>query len=464
LPFETLDSAPEDDRTDCAPHTSWALAVAAWEGYPERVGEVLLLPQGETRVFGREDEPDGDGDGAHARLVRQRPGRNVLAAPIDDPFVSREQLRLTSRAEGIDVENVGKRRMLIGGGAVPRATVRDAELLELGRRVLFVVVRRPAEIERVAGFDDCAFGEPDADGFVGESPAAWRMRAILRHAARDDGHVLVVGESGTGKDLAANAIHRGSARARRPLVVRNAATIPAGIADAELFGNVANYPNVGMRERPGLLGEAEGGTLFLDEIGEMSEELQAHLLRVLQAGGDYQRLGDARRRDADVRIIAATNRPLDRVRHDLLARFRFVVRMPPLRARREDIPLLARHVARRLSPLVAPDFATVRRLMSLGYTTHVREIEALLSRADAADDHASEKETSAASSAVRGDDLSREAIVAALERCGGQRDQASRELGLSSRHVLKRLMKKRGVSWRRRALVSGNAPVRYRVR
>jgi two-component system nitrogen regulation response regulator GlnG/two-component system response regulator HydG len=332
--------------------------------------------------------------------------------------------------------------MLVGGVAVERATLRESDLVELGRRALFVCVRRPLALAPAEGLDAFAFGAPDADGFVGESPAAWSTRVALREAARGDGHVLIVGESGTGKELAAHAIHRGSSRARRPLVVRNAATIPSGLADAELFGNVANYPNVGMRERPGLLGEASGGTLFLDEIGEISEELQGHLLRVMQERGDYQRLGDARRHAADARIIAATNRPLERLRHDLLARFRTVVRMPPLRARREDVPLLARHIARRLAPGDDQPLSldTTRRLMNVAFTTHVRQIDALLSRRDADDD------SLAGSPVASRDDLSREAIVDALARCGGVREQAWRDLGLASRYVLKRLMKKHGLS------------------
>ena len=440
---ETLDSAPEDDRLGEASESAWALVVAAWEGSPERVGEVVLLEEGATLVLGREDD-EAAGTGRRARLVRQRPGRNVRASPVADRMVSRDQLRLTARKEGVEVDNLGKRQTIVGGRVAPRGMLREAELLELGRRVLFVCVRRPAQLEDVPGLEGCVFGEPDPDGFVGESTAAWRMRAAIRSAAREEGHVLIVGESGTGKELAASAIHRHSARGRRPLVVRNAATIPSGIADAELFGNVANYPNVGMRERPGLLGEAEGATLFLDEIGEISEELQAHLLRVLQAGGDYQRLGDARRRDADLRIIAATNRPLDRLRHDLLARFRFIVRMPPLRLRREDVPLIARHVARRLG-VPPPSFDTVRRLMSLGYTTHVRQIEALISHRDPDDEAPAASPTEGHEVVASGDDVPREAIVAALERCGGLREQAWRDLGLSSRYVLKRLIKKHGL-------------------
>ena len=125
------------------------------------------------------------------------------------------------------------------------------------------------------------------------------------------------------------------------------ATLPAGLIDAELFGNVANYPNAGMAERPGLIGEADGSTLFLDEIGELPDALQTHLLRVLDDGGEYQRLGDARRRHADLRLIAATNRPVRQLKHDLAARLRLRVHLPGLNERPEDVPLLARFLLQR---------------------------------------------------------------------------------------------------------------------
>src|SRR6185503_16398678 len=117
---------------------------------------------------------------------------------------------------------------------------------------------------------------------------------------------------------AARALHELSPRAERRLVSRNAATLPSGLMDAELFGNAKNYPNPGMAERAGLIGEANGGTLFLDEIGELPAELQAHLLRVLDGDGEYQRLGDAQQRRSDFRLVAATNRDPSSLKHDFL--------------------------------------------------------------------------------------------------------------------------------------------------
>jgi transcriptional regulator of aromatic amino acid metabolism len=137
------------------------------------------------------------------------------------------------------------------------------------------------------------------------------------------------------------------------------ATLPLGIGDAELFGNTRNYPNAGMPERPGLFGQANGGVLFFDEIAELPVEQQAHLLRVLDADGEYQRLGEATTGRSDVLLIAATNRDLSALKNDFRARFTTVVELAPLSSRSEDVPLLARHLlgaAARRSPEVAGRF------------------------------------------------------------------------------------------------------------
>src|SRR5262249_39430583 len=157
---------------------------------------------------------------------------------------------------------------------------------------------RPARLPAPPEAGAHPFGEPDADGLVGESPAMWALRGAIAAAARRDLHALVLGPSGTGKELVARAIHARSARSGRPLVARNAATIPESLMDAELFGNVRSYPNPGTPERAGLIGQAHRSTLFLDEIAELPVSLQAHLLRVLDEG-DYQRLGEATARKSD---------------------------------------------------------------------------------------------------------------------------------------------------------------------
>src|SRR5262249_52388775 len=155
---------------------------------------------------------------------------------------------------------------------------------------------------------------------------AWELRREIALLGSSEEHVLILGESGSGKELVARALHASSRRSTKPLIARNAATFPAGLVDAELFGTAANYPNTGSPERPGLFGQARGSTLFLDEIGELPQDLQAHLLRVLDGAGEYQRLGESRSRTADVRLIGATNRSIDALKIDFAARFKLRLR------------------------------------------------------------------------------------------------------------------------------------------
>ena len=280
-------------------------------------------------------------------------------------------------------------------------------------------------------------------------------------------HVLVLGESGAGKELIARALHALGPRSRARLVARNAATVPASLIDAELFGNAASYPNAGMPERPGLVGEADGSTLFLDEIGELPVELQTHLLRLLD-GGEYQRLGDARRRTADLRVVAATNRPVSQLKADLAARFPLRVHAPGLHERREDVMLVARHVLRELvrggdayaarfvddrgEPRTSSELAVA--LVNHLYTTHVRELSGILFRAalestgdvvELTDGARQLLGLAGEEPTAGGREVSREEIVAALERHAGVREKVWRELGLPNRYVLKRLMKKYGL-------------------
>src|SRR5262249_20190159 len=153
-----------------------------------------------------------------------------------------------------------------------------------------------------------------------------------------DGHVLIVGKSGVGKELVARALYNLSPQKRQVFVAENMATVPPGLGTALLFGNRANFPNPGMKDRVGLIGEAEGGTLFLDEIGDMSQEAQPLLLRVMEHSGSYTRLGEeSQPRRANVRFFSATNHP-ERLRPELRRRFQHEIHVPDLNERREDIP------------------------------------------------------------------------------------------------------------------------------
>jgi len=235
---------------------------------------------------------------------------------------------------------------------------------------------------------DTEFGEPDLHGIVGESPAAWRLRDRIAWAAASREHTLILGPSGSGKELAARAIHASSARARGPFIARNAATIPPSLFDAELFGNVKGYPGPGVPERPGLVGAAQGGTLFLDELGELPETSQSHLLRLLDEGGEYHPLGASSAKRSNLRVLGATNRDPACLKHDLAARLIGRLTVPGLDERRDDIPLLVRHLLRRAtespesgSTEPAVGAGLIETLLHHPYTTHLRELHALLWKA-----------------------------------------------------------------------------------
>jgi DNA-binding NtrC family response regulator len=452
-----------------------ALVLVWSRAHPQRVGELLLVPRrpaSRTLVFGRGGSRDDDG-GERAFLARQRPGALSAQPPIEDDCVSRKQLALRPHDEGIAVDCLGRLPMRVDGHKVAHALVRPGETLELEGQLLFVCVPRPVamrELCEIDAADMAPFGEPDGDGLVGEAVAAWELREHLAFVAPRAGHVLLLGESGTGKERVARAIHARSARAARPLVSRNAATLPAGLIDAELFGNAASYPHAGMAARPGLIGEADGSSLFLDEIGEMPESLQTHLLRVLDEGGEYQRLGEARRRMADLRVIAATNRPAPELKADLAARLPLHVHVPPLGERIEDVPLLVRHLMRSAAARDAHvgarffenwdgktgeprlSVALARALVQHTFTTHVRELDSLLwtslasSRADALElTDAVKRRMAPAPASPAPADITPEALRAAMAKHDGVKQRVWRELGLPSRYALHRLLKKHGI-------------------
>jgi len=460
-----------DGSESASPPDVLALTIAWTANEPHRLGETLLIDGPGPRVFGR-GAPSGDDPAPRALLVRQRPGINQPAATVENPFLSRVHLRIQRRGDGLFVESLGRRPLRMDGDETDAATVRSGDVLEIKGLYSFLCVNRPLVMPAVPIGAAHAFGAADAHGLVGESVAAWKLRAEIAFCGGRSAHVLVTGPSGTGKELVAQAIHGSSSRATHKLVARNAATFPGGLIDAELFGNVAHYPNAGMPERPGLIGQADGSTLFLDEIGELPAELQAHLLRVMD-GGDYQRLGESRRRTADIRFIAATNRPVEQLKQDLLARFAMRMRLPGFDGRREDIPLLAGHLlgrialddpqlgqrffsqwnGRRGEPRLGPELA--RGLLLHKYQTHSRELEALLWRSlstsrgaflDLTDDVRELMRTAPPERPARDPkDVTVEELRSALARHGGAKDRVWRELGLQSRHVLRRLIEKHGL-------------------
>jgi transcriptional regulator with GAF, ATPase, and Fis domain len=210
--------------------------------------------------------------------------------------------------------------------------------------------------------------------------------------APTDASVMVTGETGTGKELVARAVHEHSRRREHPLIKVNCAAVPRELFESEFFGHVRGAFTGAQRERSGRFGLADRGTLFLDEIGEVPLEMQGKLLRVLQEG-TYERIGSERTRRVDVRIIAATNRDLEaeveagRFRRDLYYRLNvFPLAIPPLRERAGDVALLARRfldtASRRMGrprpPLTAGDVA---RLEAHDWPGNVRELQNMMERA-----------------------------------------------------------------------------------
>ncbi len=296
------------------------------------------------------------------------------------------------------------------------------------------------------------------ENIIGQSRPMRDLYARLAQVANSDTTVLVRGESGTGKELVASALHYASARAKRPFVRVNVAALGESLLESELFGHEKGAFTGALKARIGRLEEAQGGTLFLDEIGDFSPVAQVKLLRVLQER-QFERVGSNRTVQADVRIIAATNRNLEEAvadgsfRHDLYYRINvFPVQIPALRARSSDILLLADHFAVKFAAKMGKSIdrissPAIDALMAYHWPGNVRELENAIEHAVllATDDVIFEHNLPAtlqlpratnlpqATLAQRVSALERDLIQDALKRTGGNVAAAARELGLTAR-------------------------------
>src|SRR4030081_3404937 len=234
-------------------------------------------------------------------------------------------------------------------------------------------------------------GEIDFEGIVGQSSALRHVLNLVETVAPSDSTVLLLGETGTGKELIARAIHERSRRKERTLVKLNCAAIPTGLLESELFGHERGAFTGAIAQKVGRLELADQGTLFLDEVGDIPIEIQPKLLRALQER-EFERLGSNRTKKVDVRLVAATNRDLEKMmenrefRSDLYYRLNvFPIRIPPLRERPEDIPLLVRYFTQKYSRRMQKQIesipaAAMRRLSSWHWPGNIRELENFIER------------------------------------------------------------------------------------
>lgn len=231
--------------------------------------------------------------------------------------------------------------------------------------------------------------EPSPKGLrtlIGESDHMYRVRQQINRFACLPSTVLILGETGTGKELVANALHHHSMRRHKIIVVRNCGAIPPGLEDSELFGHVKGAFTGAHEDKEGWFEIADGGSLFMDEVGELSEAAQVKLLRTL-GQGMVIRVGGKKEIDVDVRVIAATNREVWKsgregaFRSDLLSRLEgHVLKIPPLRERREDIPLLVRHFCDLLGEDRPVEDESMEQLLRLNWPGNVRDLKNVIGR------------------------------------------------------------------------------------
>jgi formate hydrogenlyase transcriptional activator len=234
-------------------------------------------------------------------------------------------------------------------------------------------------------------GGIDFEGIVGQSSALRHVLSLVETVAPSDSTVLLVGETGTGKELIARAIHDRSHRKARTFVKLNCAAIPTGLLESELFGHERGAFTGAIAQKIGRLELADQGTLFLDEVGDIPMEIQPKLLRALQER-EFERLGSNRTKKVDVRLVAATNRDLEKMmenrefRSDLYYRLNvFPIRIPPLRERPDDIPLLVRyftqkHGRRMQKQIQSIPTVAMRKLSSWHWPGNIRELENFIER------------------------------------------------------------------------------------
>jgi transcriptional regulator with GAF, ATPase, and Fis domain len=325
-----------------------------------------------------------DASGQYARMLEGRvvvgsaPGSGIV---VDDPTVSRLHAEFEAKEDGVWVRDLGSRNgTFIEGILVQNGCVPQGGRVRLGSTD-FVVDYMAGRQQPVDFWPQDRFGK-----LVGRSAPMRELFARVARLAPMDTSVFIQGETGTGKELVARAIHDASPRASKPFVVVDCAALPENLLDAELFGHAKGAFTGAVGARPGAIESADGGTVFLDEIGELPIAMQPKLLRVLESR-TVRRIGETAYREVDVRFISATHRDLltmvnaGEFREDLYFRLSVLpVGIPPLRDRREDIELLANQFMRQAGADGHIGAELLRQLVNRPWRGNVRELRNFVDR------------------------------------------------------------------------------------
>jgi PAS domain S-box-containing protein len=334
----------------------------------------------------------------------------VLGQPVDRLLSEAFRTVLTDCLSAFRAEGVSNRYLWAPEGltairangeefpveaTISRVEVPDQELCSIILRDINERQRAESELRKLRQETEYLQQELKSVQHVGEmvgaSPATKQVFDDIAQVAATDSTVLITGETGTGKELVAAAIHEGSLRKDKALVTINCAALPAGLMESELFGHERGAFTGALSRKIGRFELADGGSIFLDEIGDLPSDLQAKLLRVLQEG-EFQRVGGTRTIEVGVRVIAATNRDLAKAieegkfRADLYYRLNvFPIHVPPLRERKDDIPLLAEYFLGKYSKKLGKSIRTIhestmRSLLSYGWPGNIRELENVIER------------------------------------------------------------------------------------
>jgi Nif-specific regulatory protein len=338
-------------------------------------------------------------------------------------------------------------------GSRARFTEENLKFLEFFSNLVSLALDKIIAVESLRDENQILRNQVERTGalpdMVGDSPAMRKTADLIYRVAKTDATVLLYGESGTGKDLAACAIHKLSARRDKPYLGQFCGSIPDTLLESELFGYRKGAFSGAVADKKGLFEVASGGTFFLDEIGDVSAVTQTKLLRVLQ-NQEIIRLGDTQVKKVDVRIIAATNQNLreavaeNKFREDLYYRLNvFPITLPPLRERRQDIVLLVQHFIAKYKRSVTLPAATLNKLMEYHWPGNVRQLENVLQRAlilcddnKLAPEHIIFEEESRApalSGTMR--EIERSILMSRLKEYADNRTQTAKSLGVSVRWV-----------------------------